>query len=72
MSDNLQERIAHYNDLVRQYEQLENEIKLFLGTDGKTDELRADKLQKYRELANRRDDLFSEIRAIEQELFLDE
>jgi hypothetical protein len=72
MSDDLQARIAHYNALVREYEAIDQEIRAYLTQHGKTDELREGRLVAYREMARRRDDLFSEIRSIEQELFTED
>lgn len=72
MSDDLQARVAQYNALVLEYEALDAEIRAYLTQHGKTDELRESRLVAYREMARRRDDLFSEIRSIEQELFTED
>ncbi len=66
MVDNPQERIRHYNELVRQYEALSQQIQQSLRKERSDAEL-----AQYRELARQRDELFSEIRAMERELFDD-
>lgn len=67
MTENPQERIRQYNELVRQYEALSAQVQQSLSGEQRN----AAELAQYRELARQRDELFSEIRAMEQELFED-
>jgi hypothetical protein len=68
-----QQQVHYYNGLVRQYEELDAQIRALLSASGgKTDNLRADNLAHYRALARQRDELFSEMRSLEQQLFTEE
>lgn len=73
MSNDMQSRVNDYNALVREYEALDAQIRdLLTAYGGRYDNLSAEGVKQYRELANRRDELFSEVRSMEQELFSDE
>lgn len=69
MSDSASQTVAEYQVLVQRYEQLDAVIRDLL-TDH--DLTRAAQLPRYRQLARERDDLFSEMRALEQQLRLDD
>lgn len=67
--DSAEQQIIAYQALVQRYEQLDADIRALLGGQ---DRARAYQLPQYRELARERDELFSEIRALEQVLRLEE
>lgn len=65
--------IAQYQALVVRYEALDELIDgLLMAHGGHTEDLPADDLRRYRELARERDDLESDLRALEQQLNLDD
>jgi hypothetical protein len=65
--------IAQYQALVARYEALDEAIDgLLMAYGGHTEDLPADDLRRYRDLARERDDLESDIRALEQQLNLDD
>jgi hypothetical protein len=66
-ADDIQQQMQHYQTLVQRYEALDIKIRdMFPTHDGKT--ARKNQLPAYRVLARERDELFSEIRALEQNL----
>ena len=70
MSDNMLQEVTRYNELVQQYhaldEQIDNLIHAHQGhSENMTDESRAT----YRQLARQRDDVFNQMRTMEQSLF---
>jgi len=74
MSDqDIQANIARYNDLVRDYHDLKEQIgKLIDDNGGGTEFMPDDVIEQYRQLAQKRDDTASEMRSLEQILFTDE
>ena len=68
-----QDLVQHYQELVTQYEALDEEIDaLLMLHGGRTEDMPYVDLARYRVLARKRDELESEIRAIEQQLSLDD
>ncbi len=66
-TDDIQQQMMHYQSLVQRYEALDIQIRdMFPSHDAIT--ARKNQLAAYRALARERDDLFSEIRALEQNL----
>lgn len=71
--DEARQQVDNYNRLLSRYEELGREISTLLRLGGgDTARLRADKLVTYRQLARERDDVASEMRALEHLLSLDE
>lgn len=65
--------IEQYQALVARYEALDAEIDdLLMAHGGHTEDLPAADLRRYRALARERDDLESDMRALEQQLNLDD
>jgi hypothetical protein len=65
--------IEHYQALVARYEALDEEIDaLLMAYGGHTEDLPDSDLRRYRDLARERDDLESDLRALEQQLNLDD
>ncbi|MBK8026370.1 MAG: hypothetical protein IPK19_34520 [Chloroflexi bacterium] len=72
-SGDLQSQIAHYREVVLRYEALDEEIDaLIMSYGGSSDKMPPHDLNRYRLLARARDELFSEMRALEQTLDLDD
>lgn len=70
MSDDMRQRVTQYNELVQQYHALDEKIdNLIHAHDGHSENMTDKSREQYRQLAHQRDDLFSQMRAIEQELF---
>lgn len=66
------ERIAHYNQIVAQYHAIHQQINNLLHTyDGGTKNMPETQIQHYRQLAQERDELYNEMRQLEQTLFTD-
>lgn len=76
MNDNESEqkqRVATYQRIVLQYEQLDEEIdNLLMAHDGRSDRMSPEDHARYRELARQRDELYNEMRALEQLLLSDD
>ena len=76
MTDNdsdLKQQVAIYQRIVEQYEQLDEEIdNLLMAHDGRSDRMSAEAHARYRNLANQRDELYNEMRALEQSLLSDD
>ncbi len=76
MTDNdsdLKQQVAIYQRIVEQYEQLDEEIdNLLMAHDGRSDRMSAEDHARYRNLANQRDELYNEMRALEQSLLSDD
>jgi hypothetical protein len=69
----LQQQVEEYRRVVLQYEALDEQIDNMLAKHGGDAEaMSMAELGRYRELARQRDDLFSEIRMLEQTLLHDE
>jgi hypothetical protein len=65
--------IQRYRDLVLAYEQLDEQIDQFLiASGGTTERMSASAVARYREMARRRDELLNEMRALENELQIDD
>lgn len=65
MSDN-PEKAQHYRKLVLDYETLDQQIDTLLEENGgHTEKMSATDMERYRELAQRRDELFNQIKDIE-------
>jgi hypothetical protein len=65
--------ITQYQSLVARYEALDEVIDgLLMAYGGHTEDLPADDLRRYRDLARERDELESDLRALEQQLNLDD
>jgi hypothetical protein len=72
-SEELKSLLARYQALVSDYQALDRQIDGLLSAHGgHTDRLSAQDLERYRTWARRRDDLFSEIRALEQQLAMND
>jgi hypothetical protein len=66
-------KVQKYRKLVLVYEALDEEIdKLIMANGGFTENMSSEALQKYRELARKRDDVENEMRTLEQELEIDD
>jgi hypothetical protein len=76
MTDNESEqkqRVASYQRIVLQYEQLDEEIdNLLMAHDGRSDRMSSEDHARYRNLARQRDELYNEMRALEQLLLSDD
>ena len=69
----LRQQVEDYRRIVLEYEALDEEIDALLASHGGDAEaMSMEELDRYRELARRRDDLFNEIRMLEQTLLHDE
>lgn len=69
----LQGQISRYREVVLRYEALDEEIDaLIMSHGGSSDKMPPGDLRRYRQLARERDDLFSEMRELEQSLQLDD
>ncbi|GAB5489996.1 MAG: hypothetical protein Phog2KO_02110 [Phototrophicaceae bacterium] len=72
MSNDMREQVTHYNELVQQYHALDEQIDdLIHAHDGHSENMTDESRQQYRQLARERDDLFSQMRTIERDLFSD-
>jgi hypothetical protein len=70
--DSTQDKLQRYREIVLQYEALDEEIdKLIMAADGKPENMSPDDLGRYRNLANRRDELQNEMRWLESQLLDD-
>lgn len=72
-SSELHEQIERYRQIVLRYEALDEQIDgLIMAHGGTSDKMPTEDLRLYRELARERDDLFSEMRAMEHLLDMDD
>ncbi|MCS6835107.1 MAG: hypothetical protein NZ750_03705 [Anaerolineae bacterium] len=72
-SEELKSLLVRYQALVADYHALDRQIDGLLSVHGgHNDRLSPQDLERYRAWARRRDDLFSEIRALEQQLAMDD
>ena len=61
------EQIARYNKLVQEYQALDKAVDTLLtGHHGHTENMSAEAMQRYRDLARKRDDAFNAVRTMEQ------
>lgn len=68
----VQEQIEQYQNVVREYEKLDQEIDaLIMRNGGASRNMSVTDRERYRELAKQRSDLFNQMRVLEQDL-LDE
>ncbi len=66
-------QVQNYRKLVLIYEALQKEINaLIMGSGGNSEHMSVEDRTRYRELANRRDEVQNEIRYLEQRLLSDE
>lgn len=73
MANNSQEQAQHYRDLVEQYETVGEAIQsLIRANGGHTEKMSPSDMQRYRQLAQERDDLYNQIKAIEAAWFVDD
>ena len=67
------DKVRQYRELVLQYEKIDEEIDaLIMAVDGVPDKLSSADRDRYRELANRRDELQNEMRWLEQQLMAED
>lgn len=65
--------VQEYRRLVIEYETLDKQIdELIMAHGGHSDNMSPDELARYRQLARQRDDIQNEMRALEQELQIDD
>jgi hypothetical protein len=65
--------IAKYRAVVEQYEQIDEDIDgLIMRYEGKSELMPPEDLERYRTLARRRDEIFNEMRSLEQQLLIDD
>lgn len=76
MSENdhsLRSQVQNYRKLVLLYEALDKEIdSLIMANGGGTEKMSESDLKRYRDLANKRNEVQNEMRILEQQLMLDE
>jgi hypothetical protein len=66
-------KVQQYRKLVLVYEALDEEIdQLIMANGGHTEDMAPDMMDRYRNLARRRDDVQNDMRALEQELQIDD
>lgn len=72
--DTSNDLVIQYRQFVERYEVLNKEIDAFLDSAHQTDgkELSSDHLRQYRDMQRERDEVFSEMRALQQRLIADE
>ena len=71
--DDMVQQVTKYNELVKQYHALDEQIdKLLHDHQGHSENMSDESMQQYRSLARERDDVFNAMRAMEQVLFADE
>jgi predicted nucleic acid-binding Zn-ribbon protein len=63
------DRVQAYQKIVLEYEALDEQIDTLLAKhDGATEKMSAATLAQYRDLARRRDDVYNQMKALEQQL----
>jgi hypothetical protein len=66
-------RVQEYQRLVLDYEALDEQIDALLERHhGAAEKMSPDDLKRYRELARRRDDVYNQMKALEQQIFQDD
>lgn len=72
MSEDMRRQVTDYNELVQQYHALDEQIdNLIHAHDGHSENMTEQSREQYRQLARERDNLFNQMRTIEQDLFVD-
>ena len=73
-NDTSNDLVIQYRQFVERYEVLNREIDAFLDSAHETDgkELSPEHLRQYRDMQRQRDEVFSEMRALQQRLMTDE
>lgn len=67
------ERVKVYQKLVLEYEALDEQIDSLLAQNGgATENMSPDDFEHYRQMARQRDDVYSRMKALEQQLFGDD
>ena len=70
MSDNMLQQVTQYNELVQQYHALDEQIDdLIHAHQGHSENMSDESREAYRQLARERDDVFNQMRTMEQTLF---
>lgn len=70
MSDRMRQQVTRYNELVQQYHALDEQIDdLLHAHQGHSQNMTDESRQQYRALARERDNIFNQMRTLEQELF---
>ena len=73
VSDDSQDKLKRYREIVLQYEQLDEEIDaLIMASDGIPDQMSSEDRARYRDLARRRDEIQNEMRWLESQLMDDD
>ncbi|MBE2270126.1 MAG: hypothetical protein IAE80_17950 [Anaerolinea sp.] len=76
MSENegdVRQQVEIYQRIVLRYEELDEQIDaLLMAHDGRSDRMSPEDHSRYRDLARQRDELYNEMRALEQRLLSDE
>lgn len=63
-------QVERYRQIVLEYEELDRKIDaLLMANNGATEEMSAEELAQYRELARRRDEAYNQLKALERQLF---
>jgi hypothetical protein len=66
-------QVQEYQRLVLEYEALDEQIDVLLERHhGAAEKMSPDDLKQYRELARRRDDIYNQMKALEQQIFQDD
>jgi len=66
------EKVQAYQRLVLDYEALDEEVDALLARHGATENMSDEIHAQYRELARRRDDVYNQMKALEQQIKLDD
>jgi len=73
MANDMLQQVEKYNELVNQYQKLDDQIDTLLTNHyGHTSAINDDVMQQYRHLARQRDDIVNAMRQLEQLLFVDD
>jgi hypothetical protein len=71
-TDNV-DQVQEYRRLVLEYEALDEEIDVLLARhQGAAEKMSPDDLKQYREMARHRDDVYNQMKALEQQIFQDD
>lgn len=70
MSDNMLQQVTRYNELVQEYHALDEKIDTLIDAhQGHSENMSDESRETYRQLARERDDVFNQMRTMEQTLF---
>ena len=70
MADDMLQQVTRYNELVQEYHTLDEQIDdLIHAHQGHSENMSDESRETYRQLARQRDDIFNEMRTMEQTLF---